>query len=92
MVYDSGCVIPSFEVPYTREAAWRWVKLPTGLGTETTDSLFDPLELSGGVYSSGGLFWIDVDEKQRVRAAMSDGAKFAQILIKDETYRRRDGQ
>ena len=92
MVYDSGCVIPSFEVPYTREAAWIWVKLPKGLGVETTDSLFDPLELSGGVYSSGGLFWIDVDEKQRVRAAMSDGVKFPPIFIKDETYRRRDGQ
>jgi microcin C transport system substrate-binding protein len=92
MVYDSGCVIPSFEVPYTREAAWRWVKLPRSLGTETTDVLFDPLELSGGLYSSGGLFWIDVEEKQRVRAAMADGVKFEPIFVKDETYRRRDGQ
>ena len=92
MIYDSGCVIPSFEVPYTREAAWAWVKLPKGLGTQTTDTLFDPLELSGGVYSSGGLFWIDVEEKQRVRAAMADGVKLPPIFVKDETYRRRDGE
>jgi microcin C transport system substrate-binding protein len=90
MVFDSGSVISSFKVPYTREAAWNWVKLPAWLGTRTTDQLLDPLELSAGVYSAGGLFWIDVDEKRRIRAAMSAGEKFAPVLKKDETYRRRD--
>ncbi|HTK97627.1 MAG TPA: extracellular solute-binding protein [Pseudomonadales bacterium] len=90
MVFDSGAIISSFKVPYTREAAWNWVKLPAWLGTRTTDQLFDPLELSAGVYSAGGLFWIDVDEKRRIRAAMAAGERFAPVLKKDETYRRRD--
>ncbi len=88
MIFDSGSVIPTFEVPYTREAAWAWVKLPAWLGTRTTDALFDPLELSAGIYSSGGLFWIDVEEKQRIRAAMAAGETFPPILKIDETYRR----
>jgi len=82
-------VIPSFEVPYTREAAWAWVKLPAWLGVRTTDVLFDPLEMSAGMYSAGGLFWIDVEEKRRIRAAMSAGEKLPPILKIDETYRRR---
>ena len=77
-------------MPYTREAAWTWVKLPAWLGTRTTDALFDPLELSAGVYSAGGLFWIDVEEKQRIRAAMAAGETFPPILKIDETYRRHD--
>ncbi len=89
MIYESGSVIPSFEVPYTREAAWRWMKLPASLGVRTTDLLFDPLEMSAGMYSSGGLFWIDVEEKRRVRAAMAAGEKFPPVLMIDETYRRR---
>jgi microcin C transport system substrate-binding protein len=89
MIFDSGSVIPSFEVPYTREAAWAWVKLPAWLGVRTTDVLFDPLEMSAGMYSAGGLFWIDVEEKRRVRAAMSAGQKLPPILKIDETYRRR---
>ncbi len=89
-MFDSGSVIPSFKVPYTREAAWNWVKLPEWLGARTTDQLFDPLELSAGVYSAGGLFWIDVDEKRRIRAAMAAGETFPPVLKKDETYRRRD--
>jgi microcin C transport system substrate-binding protein len=90
MIFDSGAVIPSFEVPYTREAAWGWIKLPSWLGARTSDQLFDPLELSAGAYSAGGLLWIDVDEKRRIRAAMAAGEKFPPILKIDETYRRRD--
>jgi len=90
MIFDSGAVIPSFEVPYTREAAWAWMKLPSWLGGRTSDQLFDPLEMSAGVYSAGGLFWIDVAEKRRIRAAMASGEKLAPILKIDETYRRRN--
>lgn len=88
LVADSGALIPSFKVSYTREAAWAWMKLPPGLGTRTTDALFDPLELSAGVFSSGGLFWIDVEEKRRIRAAREDGVALPSVLLIDETYRR----
>ena len=89
MVADSGTVIPTFEVAYDREAAWGWVKLPPWLGTRSSDSLFNPLELSAGVFSSGGLFWIDVDEKRRIRAARDAGKALPPVLIVDETHRRK---
>ena len=48
MVHDSGVVIPTFRVPYTRGGAWRWVKLPEWLGTRTAASLFSPFADTGG--------------------------------------------
>ena len=82
-------MIPTFEVTYDREAAWAWVKLPPWLGTRSSDSLFNPLELSAGVFSSGGLFWIDVDAKRRIRAARDAGKVLPSVLIVDETYKRK---
>lgn len=88
LIYDSGAFIPSFRVPYTREAAWRWIRLPSGLGTPQSDALFNPLDLSDGIYSSGGLFWIDVEEKQRTRDARDAGVKFPPVLHFSEEYRQ----
>ena len=87
MVHDSGVVIPSFQVPYTREGAWRWLKLPAGLGARTSGSLFNPLALSGGIFSSGGLFWIDAAEKERTLAAKEDGVAFAPATVVNADYR-----
>jgi microcin C transport system substrate-binding protein len=86
-IHDSGAFIPSFRVPYTREAAWRWVKLPSSLGTPQTDGLFNPLDLADGIYSAGGLFWIDVEEKQRTRDARADGIAFEPVLRMNDEYR-----
>jgi microcin C transport system substrate-binding protein len=88
MIFDSGSMIASFKVPYTRSAAWRWMKLPDELGTRTSGSLFNPFELSAGIYSSGGLFWIDLDEKKRVREARDDGEAFPVLLVLNEQYKR----
>ncbi len=87
-LHEVGPFVPAFTVPYTREAAWRWMKLPAWLGTPKTEVLFNPLEISQGLYSSGGLFWIDVEEKQRTREARDDGVRYPRVLIKDETHRR----
>jgi len=86
-LHESGAFIPSFRVPYTREIAWRWMRLPERLGTPTTDLLFNPLELSEGIYSSGGLFWIDVAEKQRTRDARDEGIAFEPVLHFNDEYR-----
>jgi microcin C transport system substrate-binding protein len=87
-IHDVGPFVPGFKVPYTREIAWRWMKLPDELGTQKTELLFNPLEISQGLFSSGGLFWIDIQEKQRVRDARDDGVKFEPIFIRNEKYRR----
>lgn len=90
MVHDSGVVIPTFQVPFTREGAWRWMKLPEGLGTRTSGSLFNPHRLSAGIFSSGGLFWIDEEEKERTLAAMDAGTAFEPITFVNTDYRAAD--
>ena len=87
MVHDAGVVIPSFQVPYTREAAWRWVKLPDGPGTRTSGSLFNPLALSAGIFSSGGLLWIDAEEKERTLEAKDGGVAFEPATVVNTAYR-----
>ena len=80
MVHDQGSFIPTFKVPYTREAFWRWIKLPASYGTRTSDALFDPL---GG---SGGLFWIDNEEQQKTLDAKQDGEALPTIMIIDKDW------
>lgn len=82
MVYDSGAFIPTFKVPYTREAFWRWMKLPKQYGTRTSGSLFSPFDTS-----SGGLFWIDEEAKRETLAARKAGRRFEPVYIEDETWK-----
>ncbi len=89
MVYDAGVVIPTFQVPYTRAGAWRWVKIPEWLGTRTSGSLFNSQALSAGIFSSGGLFWIDADEKERTLRAKDEGRTFEPVTIVNTEYRAR---
>ena len=86
MVHDSGVVIPTFRVPYTRAAAWRWVKLPQWLGVRTTASLFSPFADTGG-FSGGGLLWIDVEERQRTHDARDAGRALEAVAIVNTEYR-----
>ena len=83
MVHDDGCCIPGYKVPYTREAFWRWIKLPPWYGTRTSDSMFDPFGTS-----NGGLFWIDATEKAKVDKARLFDDKFTPINIVDERWRQ----
>lgn len=87
MVFDSGVFIPTFSVPYTREAAWRWVVIPEWLGTETSGSLYNTQALSSGIFSSGGLLWIDEELKEETLAAKNQGELFAKVEIKNTEYK-----
>jgi len=86
-IFDSGAFIPSFKVPYTREIAWHWMKLPDPIGTPQTEALFFPLELANGLFSAGGVFWIDVADKQATRDARARGEPYPPVSIKDDRYR-----
>ncbi|MXZ44246.1 MAG: hypothetical protein F4Z01_04605 [Gammaproteobacteria bacterium] len=86
MVHDHGAVIPTYQVPYTREAMWRWIELPDWLGTETSGSLANTQATSQG-YSSGGLFWINEDKKKEILALKNKGEAMEPLTIIDETYR-----
>ena len=87
MVHDSGVMIPSFQVPYTREAAWRWIRLPEHIGTPSTSAIFNSQANSAGVFSSGGLFWIDPEIKEETLEAKSDGVAFDAVTVVHEDYR-----
>ena len=87
MVHDAGVVIPTFQVPYTRAGAWRWVKLPESLGTRTSNSLFSSQAYSAGIFSAGGLFWLDAEERERTLSAKDDGRKLEPMTIVNTEYR-----
>lgn len=81
MVNDIGAFIPGYKVPYTRQGFWRWLKLPAAHGTRSSEDLFDPFGVAGG------LFWIDEKEKDEVQKARILGTPFEPINIVDETWR-----
>lgn len=74
--------VPTFMVPYVREAYWRWWRLPDVPGTRHTGSLFDPFSSS-----TGGLFWYDKKLHEETEAAMKSGNTFDAITVVDETYK-----
>jgi microcin C transport system substrate-binding protein len=84
MVHERAIFIPTYKVPYTREAFWRWIRLPRGHATRTTDLVINPFGTS-----SGGLFWIDEETKAEVQRARPLGEKFERIEILDQTWRVR---
>ncbi|WP_375056212.1 extracellular solute-binding protein [Zobellella sp. DQSA1] len=84
-VHDLAVFIPGYQVPYTREAYWRYVKLPEAKGTAQSASLFWPME--GAPHSTGGLFWID----EALRAEIKAGGKtYEPVLDVVETWRRKE--
>jgi microcin C transport system substrate-binding protein len=85
-VYDSAALIPTFKVPYFREAYWAWIKLPqdaslqTKYATRSSDSVADAL--------GSGLFWIDLKEKNRIREWRREGKTLSgPVTIVDETWK-----
>ena len=79
-VFESGAMIPTFKVPYTREAYWAWIRLPAGYATRSSGSVVDAM--------GTGLFWIDVEEKNRIRALRRHReALSAPVTIIDETWK-----
>jgi len=79
LVHDIGAFIPTYKVPYTREAYWRWLQMPEWYATRTTDVIFDPV--------GSGLFWIDEEVKQETQQAMREGRRYEPVLIIDETHK-----
>jgi len=86
-LFDSAVMIPTFKVPYFREAYWAWIKLPedsslqSRYATRSSDSSVDAM--------GTGLFWIDLDEKNMIRALTREGKHFSKpVTIIDETWKR----
>jgi microcin C transport system substrate-binding protein len=86
MLHDIGMFIPGYKVPYTREAYWRWLRLPENLGTRTSYALFWPMD-EPGQFLYDGLFWIDEEAKADTLAAQREGRTFEPVLIEDTRWR-----
>ncbi|PID63018.1 MAG: ABC transporter substrate-binding protein [Gammaproteobacteria bacterium] len=59
-IADIGAFIPTYMVPYTREAAWAYVRLPDDIAPKRAESLFSPMGL--------GTLWIDPAIKAEIQA------------------------
>ena len=81
-IYDIGAYVPTYMVPYFREAYWRWWRFPTPPATRSSGSLFEPFDST-----TGGLFWFDEQRYKETREAMDKGITYDPVVIKDETYR-----
>ena len=59
-LFDLVPAIPTYKVPYVREAYWRWIKLPEDKGVRLTSNSMTDF----------GMFWIDQDKKKEILKAM----------------------
>jgi microcin C transport system substrate-binding protein len=82
-IHATGCFVPTFMVPYTREAYWRWWRLPEVPGTRHSGGLFSPFDST-----TGGLFWYDKKLHEETKKAMKQKKKFAPVTIIDETFKK----
>lgn len=83
-IHEIGSFVPTFMVPYVRQAYWRWWRLPENHGTKNSTGLFDPFNAS-----TGGLFWYDQDVFMETKEAMKKHNKFSPVTIIDDTYKRK---
>lgn len=80
-IHDIGMFVPTFMVPYVREACWRWWRLPDPPGTRHSGSLLDPFGSA-----TGGMFWYDKKRHDETRQAMKSDQAFDPVTIIDKTY------
>jgi microcin C transport system substrate-binding protein len=80
---EIGSFIGTFTVPYTREASWRWWKLPEFVGTAASEYLIqNPVH-----YKYGGLFWYDEAVHKETQEAMKAGKTYPPLTKIDKTYK-----
>jgi microcin C transport system substrate-binding protein len=81
-IHEIGPFVPTFMVPYVRQAYWRWWRLPKIPGTKQSESLFDPFGPA-----TGGLFWYDKELHEETKKAKKKKMKLPPVTIIDQTYK-----
>jgi microcin C transport system substrate-binding protein len=81
MIHDQGAFIPGYYAPYTRSAYWRWLKLPSFIGTRKSSSV---VSIFG---STGGLIWIDQQEKEQTMDAKKSDKSYPPVTLIDTRYK-----
>lgn len=79
LIHDGAAFVPAYYAPYTRSAYWRWIKLPSFYATKKNGSVLSPFG------STGGLFWIDQEQKEITLDAKSGDQSFTPTTIIDST-------
>lgn len=80
-IYDLALYVPTYLIPYFRQAYWRWIKLPEAYATDLSDSATEPLGTG-----TGGLFWIDENVKKETLDAIKSGKTFPAVTIKTKRH------
>lgn len=80
-VHTACDFVPTYMVPYTREAYWRWFKLPEKKGTKQSNTLFSPFDTA-----IGGLFWHDENTYAETQTALKKKSPFEPVTNTDKTY------
>jgi len=82
MISDKIPQIPSWEAFYFRNGYWRWWKLPKVPGSKQSESSFNTTN-----YSTGGLFWYDSEEHEKVKKAMKSTTVFNNTVTTYDQYK-----
>ncbi|MEH6551992.1 MAG: extracellular solute-binding protein [Pseudomonadales bacterium] len=81
LIHQQGAFIPGYYAPYTRSAYWRWLRLPSFVGTAQNSSPFD---LFG---NTGGLFWLDPKIKEETLAGKKAKQVFEKQILLDTQHK-----
>lgn len=82
-VMADAAFIPTYSVPFTRAAHWRWLQLP-----EKPAGLEESLFCSYGLSDCYGRFWVDADMKKETEKAMKKGDTFEMVTRIDTTWKK----
>ncbi|NOH97579.1 extracellular solute-binding protein [Vibrio sp. 99-70-13A1] len=79
-IANCNCVIPTYSVPFSRAAHWRYVKLPETVGTALSRDILDSKSMEYG------LFWIDLDEKKATQEALESGKSYPAVTLIEKRF------
>lgn len=85
-VHDLALVIPTYYVPYTRGASWKWIRYPSWLSLKYSDTFMDPLYSCMSGYT--GYNWVDEEIKKEVIQAKIRKETFESRTYIDRTYEK----
>ena len=86
IIYDEAIFIPTWVQPFFRIGYWSWWKFPKIPATNLSATNFDVFSPA-----TGGLFWLDKQEKDKVLEAKDKNKDLGERTIENKTYQPRSG-
>ncbi len=89
LIHEQSAWIPGLDIPYIRNAYWRWIKLPEVPGTRLLGSRAPYVFDYNGAFdvSDGGQLWIDKKVKKETINAKKQGESFPAVTRIDKTFK-----